>query len=169
MSEPPFSIANKEWAKRVFSKRLMEVATEKHGHAPENTQIALRCGVDKSMITRYLKGAVPKAATILRIAEAYGVSADYLVGNDDVPDGGFGLSDLEAHLPLETFQNVVRIMYRAQDDLEHKPSAQDFARASAEVLEMVAKEPEMPEYAIFGAARMLLQDGPGALAKPRPE
>lgn len=168
MVEADFRIANKEWAKREFPKRLLKVAMEKHGYTPNDntgvyTAISRRCNVDKSMVTRWMKGVVPRASTILRIAEAYNVSPDYLVGNDDVPEGGFAVSELESNIPENTFLNVLRIMYAAKDDIDPRPSDERFAEASLAVLKLVERDPRMPEYAISGAASHALKHGPQAI------
>lgn len=169
MGESGFIIANREWAKREFPKRLIKVAMDKHHYSPGDTfginqDIATACGVDKSMVTRWLKGALPRSGTILRIAEAYRVNPDYLVGNDDAPTGGFTMDQVQAEMPYEAIQNVMRIMYEAQEDLPHKPSNDEFARAAVEVLRLVASEPNVPEYAIYGAAVRSLKHGPSAVS-----
>lgn len=169
MSEAEFKIANKEWSKREFPKRLMKVAMERHGYTPNdrtgvNMDIARMCGVDKSMVTRWLKGVMPRSATIFRIADAYKVSPDYLVGNDDAPEGGFSVSDLESRIPEAALLNVMRIMYEAQDDIQPKPTKERFAEASLAVLRLVERDPGMPEYAISGAATHALKHGPEAIA-----
>lgn len=169
MSDAEFKIANKEWSKREFPKRLMKTAMEYHGYTPNdktgvNVDIAKKCNVDKSMVTRWMKGVMPRASTIMRIAEAYGVSPDYLVGNDDAPEGGFSVSELESHIPEEALLNVMRIMYEAQNDIDPKPSKERFAEASLAVLKLVEREPRMPEYAISGAATHALKRGPEALS-----
>lgn len=169
MGESGFNIASREWAKREFPKRLTKIAMKKHHYSPGDTfginqDIANACGVDKSMVTRWLKGALPRASTILRIAEAYGVSPDYLVGNDDAPEGNFSINDLQAEMPYEAIQNVMRIMYEAQEDLPNKPSNEEFAQAAVEVLRLVSSEPNAPEYAIYGAAVRSLKHGPSAVS-----
>lgn len=168
MSEADFRVANKEWSKREFPKRLMQVAMERHGYTPSdrtgvNMDIARMTGVDKSMVTRWIKGVMPRASTILRIADAYKVSPDYLVGNDDAPEGGFSVSEMESHIPEAALLNVMRIMYEAQDDIDPKPSKDRFAEASLAVLRLVEREPGMPEYAISGAATHALKHGPAAI------
>ena len=172
MSEPGFKIANKEWAKREFPKRLLKVAAERHGYPLHDTfglnqEIATKFDVDKSMVTRWLKGAVPRAATLLKIAEAYGVSPDWLVGNDTVPEGGFTLADVEAQLPFDTIQNVMRLMYEALDKMPEsdRPGREAFGAACVEVLKLVVTHPDIPEYAIYGAAQRSLTHGPESIRK----
>ncbi len=168
MTNKAFRVESKEWAKRHFPARLLEVAMERHGYSAQDTyginnDIARLCGVDKSMVTRWLAGAVPRAATVLRIAEAYKVDPDYLVGNDSLPAGGYRFDDLETRLPFETIQNVIRLMYEAQDSLDKKPTNEEFSRAAVEVLRLVEREPGLPEYAISGAALHSLKHGPGSV------
>lgn len=168
MTNKAFRVENREWTKRHFPVRLLEAARERHGFTPNddfgiNQKIADACGVDKSMVTRWLDGAVPRAATVLRIAEAYNVDPDYLVGNDTLPAEGYSFDDLDTRLPFETIQNVIRLMYEAQASLDKKPTTEEFSQAAIEVLRLVEREPNLPEYAISGAALHSLKHGPGSV------
>lgn len=54
-------------------------------------ELARRCGLGESFINRYESGiSDPSAANIKLIAEALGISADYLLGLSDEPRGQMG-------------------------------------------------------------------------------
>ena len=68
----------------ALSQRLLELRTE---HALSQAQIAEEVGVVVRAYQRYEYGQrEPQLAVLIRMADFYGVSLDYLVGRSDVPD-----------------------------------------------------------------------------------
>ena len=68
----------------VFARRLTMLMVE-HGE----TQLALAEAIDGDnvSISRYVtRRALPRLETLIRIADHYGVSIDYLLGRSDVPE-----------------------------------------------------------------------------------
>lgn len=58
-------------------------------------EAAAAMGIGRSSISEYETGdAEPTASVIYKMAMAYGVSANYLLGLDDVPDGGIILGSV---------------------------------------------------------------------------
>lgn len=65
-----------------FSKRLKELRL-KHGLTQE--ELGRMLGVTGANCTRYEKGlAQPKMATLIKMSQIFGVSIDYLLGNDEL-------------------------------------------------------------------------------------
>ena len=68
----------------ALSQRLLELRTE---HALSQAQIAEEVGVVVRAYQRYEYGQrEPQLAVLIRMADFYGVSLDYLVGRSDIPD-----------------------------------------------------------------------------------
>lgn len=66
----------------ALSQRLLELRTE---HALSQAQIAGEVGVVVRAYQRYEYGKrEPQLAVLIRMADFYGVSLDYLVGRSDV-------------------------------------------------------------------------------------
>lgn len=154
-----FSIHSAQWAKEKFPERLVAAALRHHRRDPDNTYginalIAQDAGVDRSAVTRWMKGAAPKLETILHLADLYDVSPDHLVGNDDLPHEGFSRRDLESRLPYDTLIKVLRIMSELRTS---RVSDDWFAQSTVELLKMVESTPDMSDDAITGAAYRLLR------------
>ena len=68
----------------ALSQRLLELRTE---HALSQAQIAEEVGVVVRAYQRYEYGQrEPQLAVLIRMADFYGVSLDYLMGRSDMPD-----------------------------------------------------------------------------------
>ena len=68
----------------ALSQRLLELRTE---HALSQAQIAEEVGVVVRAYQRYEYGQrEPQLAVLIRMADFYGVSLDYLVGRSDMPN-----------------------------------------------------------------------------------
>lgn len=68
----------------AFSARLLATLTLKHMTCQE---LATHCNVSKSSISRYLSGErLPKFTTVIKMAEALGVSYLWLSGLDAEPN-----------------------------------------------------------------------------------
>lgn len=164
MDDAGFQITNKARARQVFPKRFREVAARSHGYDLGddyglNADIAARLRVDRSAVTRWMGGSLPGIKNLLRIAEAYNVSPNYLVGNDN--DVSAFTMRREGGLSWEQVMRVLRIMSEVRQDAGRDISDDRFAEASVEILRMVEADPSMPEYAITGAAYRLIK-GNGA-------
>ncbi len=159
MPNPDFSIANRDRAKRIFPKRLLEAAARAHGGGYGiNAAIAERVGVTRSAVTRWLDGtSLPRLEMVLRVADAYHVDPDYLVGNDDAPGEGFSLESVEMRISRDTLHKVLRLMSEVRNDLGAGLSDEHFAKATVEVLRMVERDPDTPDDMIIGAAYRLLK------------
>ena len=45
--------------------------------------VALEMGIAKPTVTRWKNGSTPNSATLYKVADYFGVSAEYLTGNED--------------------------------------------------------------------------------------
>lgn len=59
------------------------------------TGIALKLGISPSSVTKWKKGAVPKGTILNDIAEYFGVSVDYLLGNTEIKNTPYRQSPRE--------------------------------------------------------------------------
>ena len=164
MAETTFTIADRQLAKREFPRRLMRAALRHYGCSPDNSyginaKIADDAGVDRSAVTRWLKGALPKAEKVLLLANAYGISPDQLVGNDNTSAPTSRLRTVEAQMQYSTLIKVLRIMSELRPT---QVNHEWFAQATVEVLQMVESDPTMTDDAITGAAYRLLRNGPSS-------
>ena len=66
----------------MFFDNLVKLCVE-NNTTPNAVCIAV--GLSEATQTKWRKGAVPRDTTLKRIADYFGVSIDYLVGNSDVP------------------------------------------------------------------------------------
>ena len=64
----------------MFYDEFLRLCVER-GEAP--TTVAKKVGVDKSAATRWSKGAVPRGATLVRLANYFGVSVGQLTGGHE--------------------------------------------------------------------------------------
>lgn len=64
----------------MFYDRFIQICNE-HNVTP--SQVAIRCGFNKSSVTNWKKnGYAPRQEILLKIAEYFNVSVDYLLGNE---------------------------------------------------------------------------------------
>lgn len=63
----------------MFYDNFVKLCIER-GENP--TSVAINAGVDKSAVTRWSKGAIPRDTTMRKLADYFGVSVDVLKGND---------------------------------------------------------------------------------------
>jgi transcriptional regulator with XRE-family HTH domain len=104
-----------------FSERLARVIMQEDGRAKKQA-FARKIGVKPQQLSRYLKGQLPDAPTLLAIAEAGQVSVDWLLTGREVwsgEAGGVSPSSLAAlrrlaQLPMP----VILVLVRVVDELE---------------------------------------------------
>lgn len=164
MGSERFQVANREWTKREFPKRLLSLAIKKHGytgaeHYGVYKDIAGKLGVSRSAVTRWMSGAVPGIENLMAIASAYDTTPDYLVGNDDAPPGQFSFSVLEDQIPRPLLLHVLTVMSELRASAKGLTD-EWFAEATVRLLELVSQNPEMSRQEIMGHAYELLRDGP---------
>ncbi|SDL78502.1 Helix-turn-helix [Modicisalibacter muralis] len=169
MGSEEFRVANKEWAKREFPKRLLRLAIEKHGYSEDdhygvNKDIAELLGVSRSAVTRWMGGVVPGIENLMAIADAYETTPAHLVGNDDAPPGQFSLSALEESIPRPLLIHVLTVMSELRTNATNLTDAW-FAEATVRLLELVSQKPEMSPQEIMGHAYELLKKGPAGEEK----
>lgn len=68
----------------MFWENFLKLCVEKGISA---TQAMSEIGLSGSGITKWKNGAAPRAATIRKIADYFGVSVEYLLGNEQLPEG----------------------------------------------------------------------------------
>lgn len=164
MSNEPFKVANREWAKKEFPKRLLRLAIEEHGYSEEdyygvNKDIAERLGVSRSAVTRWMSGVVPGIENLMAIAKAYETTPAFLVGNDDAPPGRFEFDVLESTIPRPLLIHVLTIMSELRASAKNLTD-EWFAEATVRLLERVSENPDMSKHEIMGHAYDLLRNGP---------
>lgn len=59
------------------------------------TGVVLELGISRGSVTHWKAGKVPQHSTLLKIAEYFGVSVDYLLGKEDKPVASEELSELD--------------------------------------------------------------------------
>ena len=104
-----------------FSERLASLITREGGRAKKQT-FARKIGVKPQQLSRYLKGQLPDAPTLLAIAEVGQVSVDWLLTGREMRGGeerGASPSSLGAlrrlaQLPIP----VVLVLLRVVDELD---------------------------------------------------
>ena len=104
-----------------FSERLSRLITQEDGRAKKQA-FARRIGVKPQQLSRYLKGQIPDASTLLVIAEAGQVTVDWLLTGREVRDGeareaspsSLGVLQRLAELPTP----VVLVLLRVVDELD---------------------------------------------------
>lgn len=67
----------------ILSKRLLELRKQ---HNLKQEEVAARCDMVLRTYRRYEKGEIePQASAMVKLADLYGVSLDYLAGRTDDP------------------------------------------------------------------------------------
>ena len=104
-----------------FSERLAHLITQEGGRAKKQA-FARRIGVKPQQLSRYLKGQLPDAPTLLAIAEAGRVSVDWLLTGREVRDEeerGASPSSLDALRRLAQLPTpVVLVLLRVVEELD---------------------------------------------------
>lgn len=101
--------------KTIFTKLCNE-----RGESP--TAVCLKVGLSNSAYTAWKEDSVPRLSTLLKIADYFGVSTDYLLGREmpsspfEGAAGDLSGADLEPLTPRE-----MRLMkaYRDREDVRH--------------------------------------------------
>ena len=103
--------------KTIFTKLCNE-----RGESP--TSVCLKVGLSNAAYTAWTEDSVPRLATLLKIADYFGVSTDYLLGRE-TPVSPFGAS-AAASAPTELdlaplTEREIRLMqaYRERGDVRH--------------------------------------------------
>ena len=63
----------------MFWKRIMELCYEKK---TSPTAVCADLGLSNATSTKWKKGAIPRESTLNKLAEYFGVTVDYLLGNN---------------------------------------------------------------------------------------
>src|SRR5262247_314398 len=104
-----------------FSERLARVIKQDGGRAKKQA-FARKIGVKPQQLSRYLKGQLPDAPTLLAIAEVGQVSVDWLLTGREVRGaeaGGASPSSLAALRRLAQLPTpVILVLVRVVDELE---------------------------------------------------
>ena len=104
-----------------FSERLAHLITQEGGRAKKQA-FARRIGVKPQQLSRYLKGQLPDAPTLLAIAEVGQVSIDWLLTGREVrsrEEQGVSPSSLSALRRLAQLPApVVLVLLRVIDELD---------------------------------------------------
>jgi transcriptional regulator with XRE-family HTH domain len=104
-----------------FSERLAHLVKQESGRAKKQA-FARRIGVKPQQLSRYLKGQLPDAPTLLAIAEVGQVSIDWLLTGREVRGGeerGASPSSLGALRRLAQLPTpVVLVLLRVVDELD---------------------------------------------------
>lgn len=67
---------------KIFFERFSELSKE-IGESPNS--VAKKLGISSGSVTAWKKGADPRNATVIKLADFFGVSVDYLLGNVNEP------------------------------------------------------------------------------------
>ncbi|MDH4572441.1 helix-turn-helix domain-containing protein [Salinicola acroporae] len=161
MADEPFKVASPEWAKKEFPKRLKMLAEAKYRKSGNSsygwqTQLANELVIDKSNVSRWMRGSLPGVENLLRIAELLECDPAYLVGNDDAPSGDFSQQALDERIPRDLLLHVLAMMAELRS-ISRDVSDQQFAKATVELLDRVAERPEMNENEMTGLGLALLK------------
>jgi transcriptional regulator with XRE-family HTH domain len=104
-----------------FSERLACVIKQEGGRAKKQA-FARKIGVKPQQLSRYLKGQLPDAPTLLAIAEVGQVSVDWLLTGREVRGGEAGGTDPASLAGLRRLAQlpvpVVLVLLRVIDELE---------------------------------------------------
>lgn len=63
-----------------FYNRFLSLSNKK-GETP--SRIAINCGISKQAVNRWKNGSVPHDAVLLKLADYFGVTVDYLLGKEE--------------------------------------------------------------------------------------
>lgn len=84
--------------KAVFAGRMKILVGDKYGNQQE---AAKKIGVSNSVVCSWLNGrGLPEAITLVQIADAYGVSADWLLGRENKTQKGMEIQGYKNGLKL---------------------------------------------------------------------
>ena len=75
-----------------FKENFIKLCNQK-GEAP--TFVCGKVGLSNATFTCWTDESVPRKATLMRIADYFGVTVDYLLGKEDAPMTDASLSDSE--------------------------------------------------------------------------
>ena len=104
-----------------FSERLARVIKQEGGRAKKQA-FARKIGVKPQQLSRYLKGQLPDAPTLLAIAEVGQVSVDWLLTGREVRRGEAGGTDPSSRAVLRRLAQlpvpVILVLLRVIDELE---------------------------------------------------
>lgn len=79
----------------MFWKIFLEICTER-GESPNG--VAKKIGIASCSVTSWKNGGSPRDSTLLKIADYFGVSVDYLLGKEEKPTNDGELSETEKQL-----------------------------------------------------------------------
>lgn len=99
----------------TFAERLLDIMQKR---ALTRSELARICEVDKSNITRYLRGDYEaKQDVVYRIAARLGVSEPWLMGYD-VPEDRAIIDDVELAETLTPDEQRLVLLYRRADEID---------------------------------------------------
>lgn len=64
----------------MFWKRIMELC---YDHKTSPASVCAKLGLSNATATKWKKGAIPREATLQKLADYFGVSVDYLLGKNN--------------------------------------------------------------------------------------
>ena len=100
----------------MFYDIFLQLCAEK-GVKP--TPVALAIGVSSAAAAKWKKGATPSGDTLQKIAEYFGVSVDYLLGNEEQKETSPAemTEDEELQYVLEQYKNrpCLRMLFKVSD------------------------------------------------------
>src|SRR5215470_9546741 len=103
-----------------FSERLAHLITQEGGRAKKQA-FAQKIGVKPQQLSRYLKGQLPDAPTLVAIAEVGQVSVDWLLMGREAPGREAGAVSPAAQAVLQRFAElplpVLLVLVRVIDEL----------------------------------------------------
>src|SRR4029453_9901806 len=104
-----------------FSERLAPLIQQEGGRAKKQA-FARKIGVKPQQLSRYLKGQLPDAPTLLAIAEVGQVSVDWLLTGQEVRGEAAGGTDPSSLAGLRRLAQlptpVILVLLRVIDELE---------------------------------------------------
>ena len=106
-----FGVFSSMSGNKIFSERIKTLKESKN---LSTTQLADKLGIQKSRVSMWeTNGTVPRQDMLFKLCEFFGVSADYLLGNDKV-DGQNPKNDV-----INSIQRALNNMDDSELDMAH--------------------------------------------------
>lgn len=78
--------------------------------------LARSAGVSSSAVTKWRNGSLPRTSTLRAIADKYGVTVDWLMGDDPLPTVWDSKQESSAYMPLSSADKFILDMYHELDE-----------------------------------------------------
>lgn len=109
----------------MFYDRFIQICDERN---VTPSQVALKCGFNKSSVTNWKKnGYAPRQEILIKISNYFNVSVDYLLGNEEKENTTVSDSDIkvalfggDAEVISETAWNDVKTFAQRVAEIERK-------------------------------------------------